>query len=150
MATSRPHADSWSLSDCLSSNSSSWYSGLEVPGSDRMGRNIKFLLFSRLARTSEFRTVLEAYWLVRAPVPISGSWGSHGGLGGRSEIATLNRPFCGVGALPLALWTAPHDNRTRSSEPCSSVSLNYQKTTVKPRLSLLFSLNSLLSLSLSS
>ena len=32
-----------------------------------------------------------------------GSRGSHGGLGGRSEIATLNRPFCGVGALLLAL-----------------------------------------------
>ena len=44
----------------------------------------------------------------------SGSRGSHGGLRGRSEIiATLNRPFCGVGALPLALWTAPHDNGTR-------------------------------------
>ena len=26
-------------------------------------------------------------------------------------VATLNRPlFCGVGALPLTLWTAPHDN----------------------------------------
>jgi len=45
------------------------------------------------ARTSEIRTVLEAYWLVRARVPISGSRGSHGGLGGRSEIATLNRPL---------------------------------------------------------
>ena len=55
----------------------------------------------RLARTSEIRTVSEAYWLVRAPVPISGSRGSHGGLGGRSEIAT--DPFCGVGALPLTL-----------------------------------------------
>ena len=29
-------------------------------------------------------TVSEAYWLVRAPVPISGIRGSHGGLGGRS------------------------------------------------------------------
>ena len=34
-------------------------------------------------------------------------------------------------ALPLALWTASHDNGTRSSEASSSVSLNYQKTTVK-------------------
>ena len=47
----------------------------------------------RLARTSEIRTVSEAYWLVRAPVPIPGSRGSHDGLGGRSEIATPNRPF---------------------------------------------------------
>ena len=47
----------------------------------------------RLARTSEIRTVLEAHWLVRAPVPISGSRGSHGGLGGRSDVATLNRPL---------------------------------------------------------
>ena len=30
---------------------------------------------------------------VRAPVPISGSRGSHGGLEGRSEVATLNRPL---------------------------------------------------------
>ena len=88
----------------------------------------------RLARTSEIRTVLEAYWLVRALVPISGSRRSHGGLGGRSEITTLNRPFCGVGALPLALWTAPHDNRARSSEASSSVSLNHQKSTVKTTL----------------
>ena len=40
----------------------------------------------RLARTSERRTVSEAYWLVRAPVPISGSRGSHGGLGGSRAI----------------------------------------------------------------
>ena len=47
----------------------------------------------RLARMSEIWTVSEAYWLARAPVPISGSRGSHGGLGGRSEIATPNGPF---------------------------------------------------------
>ena len=48
--------------------------------------------------------VLLAYWLVRAPVPISGSRGSHGGLGGRSEIATLNRPLLrGRGAAADAL-----------------------------------------------
>ena len=55
----------------------------------------------------------------------------HGGLGGRSEIATPNRPFLHGGTLPLTLWTAPHDNRTRSSEAYSSASLDYQKTTVK-------------------
>ena len=49
-------------------------------------------------------SVLEAYWLVRAPQPISGSRGSHGGLGGRSEIATLNRPFSrGRGAAASTL-----------------------------------------------
>jgi len=38
--------------------------------------------------------------------------GGGGGLNRshRSEIATLNRPFCGVGALPLTQGTAPHDN----------------------------------------
>ena len=33
---------------------------------------------------------------------------------------------------PVALRTAPHDNRTGSSEPCSSVSLDYQKTSCLP------------------
>ena len=58
----------------------------------------------------------EAYWLVRAPVPISVSRGSHGGLLGGSirerllfvtrplcATVTLHRPSCGVGALPLTL-----------------------------------------------
>ena len=56
-------------------------------------------------------------------------------LGGRSEIATLNRPFfCGVGALPLALWTAPHDNLKsghgvrKHLPPWASIT---KKTTVK-------------------
>ena len=55
-------------------------------------------------------------------------------LGGRSEIATPSRPLLPRGlptriqrgrALPLTLRTAPHDNRTRSSEASSSVSLGY-------------------------
>ena len=46
----------------------------------------------------------EEYGLVRAPVPISGSWGSHGGLGDQAEIATPNRPFLrGRGATADAL-----------------------------------------------
>jgi len=44
-------------------------------------------------------------------------------------VHVVTRGF-GVGALPLTLWTAPHDNGTRSLEPCSFASLNYQNTTV--------------------
>ena len=40
-----------------------------------------------------YRSTGHLHHWTRAPVPISGSRGSHGGLGGRSEIATLNRPF---------------------------------------------------------
>jgi len=72
---------------------------------------------AQLARTSEIRTMSEAYWLFRAPVPISGSRGSHGGLRGRSEIATPNRPFLrGRGAAADTLDGSPHEHNRNTTQ----------------------------------
>ena len=85
-----------------------------------------------------FGLLSEAYWFVRALGPISGCRGSHGGSGGgRSERyprAGRNlapAPSRGRGAAADRGVTAPLRIRTGSSEPCSSLSLDYQKTTVK-------------------
>ena len=52
---------------------------------------------------SEIRTVLEAYWLVRAPVPISCSRGSHSGLGGDLRCNPEQTFLRGRGAAADAL-----------------------------------------------
>jgi len=78
--------------------------------------------------------VSEAYWLARAPVPISGSRGSHGGQGGRTEIATPNRSFLrGRGAATETLNGAPRLHYDTEFGIDFFVPRSPQKTTVQKK-----------------